>query len=113
PSDESPVNVLELEQAAGVRRVDRPAVENPDELGRVARAVSDEGAHEADGFLDLLERRDLPGPDRPDRLVGDHDLAEPVGSDPVESLTDLVAELPSHVPIFALLLGLADAEDRL
>ena len=36
----------------------------------------DERADERDRLLRLLGRRDLPGADRPDRLVGDHDVGE-------------------------------------
>ena len=77
------------------------------------RAVADQRAHEGDRLLRLLGRRDLPGADRPDRLVGDHDVAEPLGRRPcAEVLLHLVAELALGVAALALLLGLADAQDR-
>ena len=55
----------------------------------------------------------LPGADRPDRLVGDHHVGEPLVGHPLERLLDLVAQLALRLVALALLLGLAHAEDRL
>src|SRR6185503_20632372 len=53
-----------------------------------------------------------PGADRPDRLVGDRDHAELLVLELLEAGLDLVAELALGVAALALLLGLADAQDR-
>ncbi len=101
--------------ARAARRVvglDAAAVQHPRALRLLARAVGDQRADERDRLLGLLGGRDLAGPDRPDRLVRDHDLAEPLGLDPGQILLDLVAELALGVAGLALLLGLADAQDR-
>ena len=66
-----------------------------------------------DRLLRLLGRGDLAGADRPDRLVGDRDLGDLLGGQALEALLDLVAQLALGVAALALLLGLADAEDRL
>ena len=54
------------------------AVEHAHALGRLLRAVAHERADERDRLLRLLGRGDLPGADRPDRLVGDHHVGEPL-----------------------------------
>ncbi len=75
-------------------------------------AVADERADEADRLLGLLGRGDLAGADRPDRLVGDDHVGRALVGHPLEALLDLVAQLALGVAALALLLGLADAEDR-
>ena len=80
--------------------------------GLLAVAVGDQRADERDRLLGLLGGGHLAGPDRPDRLVGDHDVAEPLGVDARQVLLDLMAELALGVAALALLLGLADAQHR-
>ena len=55
----------------------------------------------------------LAGADRPDRLVGDHHLGQPLVRHLLERLLHLVAQLALGLAALALLLGLAHAEDRL
>ena len=59
-----------------------------------------------------LRGGDLARADRPDRLVGDDDLVQPLLRDLLEPLLDLVAQLALGVAALALVLGLADAQDR-
>ena len=80
--------------------------------GLLWRAIGDQRADEGRRLLCLLGLGDLAGADRPDRLVGDRDLAEPLGRHLGEALLDLVAQLALGVALLALGLGLADAEDR-
>src|SRR5205807_124471 len=75
-------------------------------------AVTDEGADERDRLLRLLRRGHAAGPDRPDRLVGDHDLGEPRGRHIGEIVLDLLAQLAIGLVAVALLLALADTQDR-
>ena len=106
------VDVGQRQQLGGVVGLDAAAVEDPRALGLLAGAVGDERPDERDRLLGLLGGRHPPGPDRPDRLVGDHHVAEPLGLDAGQVLLDLVAELALGVAALALVLGLADAQDR-
>ena len=111
-ADERAVDVRQRQQLGRVVGLQRAAVEDPHGLAGLLVAVLDERAHERDRVLRLLGRGDEPGADRPDRLVGDDDLGEPLDGDLLEPLLHLVAELALGVPALALLLGLAHAEDR-
>ena len=54
----------------------RAAVEDPNRVAGRLVALGDQRADEGDRLLGLLGGRVAPGADRPDRLVGDHDLGE-------------------------------------
>ena len=69
-------------------------------------------ANEGDRLLRLLGRRHLPAADRPDRLVGDHDVGEASVGHVLERLLNLIPESSLGLVGVALLLALADAEDR-
>ncbi len=75
-------------------------------------AVGDQRADEGRRVLCLLGFGDPAGADRPDRLVGDRDLDQPLSRHLGQALLDLVAQLALGVALIALGLGLADAEDR-
>src|SRR3954452_7060550 len=112
PADEPAVAVGQREQLVRVVGLHRAAVDDPHPLGRLLGAVADQRAAEAERILGLLGRRDLAGPDRPDRLVGDHDVAEALVGDLAQVLLDLVAQVSLGVARLALVLGLTHAEDR-
>ena len=112
PPTSAAVDVGQGEQLRRVVGLDAAAVEDPRALGLLAVAVGDQRADERDRVLGLLGRRRQPGADRPDRLVGDRDDAELLGLELLEAGLDLVAELALGVAALALLLGLADAQDR-
>jgi len=76
-------------------------------------AVGHEGAHEGDRLLGLLGRGHEPGADGPDRFVGDDHVTQARAVELLEPLLDLVAQLALGVAGLTLVLGLADAEDRL
>ena len=78
----------------------------------VAVAVADQRAHEGDRLLRLLGGRRAAGADRPDRLVGDHDERQQAVLDLGEVDLHLLAQLALRLAGVALLLGLADAQDR-
>ena len=79
----------------------------------LAVAVGHQRAHEGDRVLGLLGRGHQPGADGPDRLIGDDDVAQARAVELLEALLHLVAQLALGVAGLALVLGLADAEDRL
>src|SRR5438094_1659010 len=111
-ADQPAVAVGQREQLVRVVGLHRPAVEDPHALGGVLRPVPDERAAEPERVLRLLGRGHLPRPDRPDRLVRDDDVGEPVRRDLAQPLLDLVAQLALGVARLALVLGLTDTEDR-
>ena len=76
------------------------------------RAVADQRSDERDRVLGLVRGGEVARPDRPDRLVRDHNLAEAVGLYLREPLLHLVAKLALGLACLALLLGLAHAQDR-
>ena len=81
PPTRAPSTSGSAEQLGGVAGLDRAAVEDPHLVGgRAARAqhVADERAR----LLGLLGGRDAAGADRPDRLVGDHDLGDVASARP-------------------------------
>ena len=112
PADERPVDVGQRQQLLGVLGLERAAVEDPHGLAGLLVEALDERAHERDGLLGLLGGRAAAGADRPDRLVGDDDLGQALERDLLEPLLDLVAQLALGVAALALVLGLADAQDR-
>src|SRR4051794_5131637 len=72
-ADQGAVDVGLPEQLGGVVRLDRAAVEDPHLIGgsaALAQRVADEGAY----LLRLLGSCGAAGADRPDRLIGDHQL---------------------------------------
>ena len=73
---------------------------------RSAEPLADEAMH----LRDIGRRRRQPGADRPDRLVGDHQVVRrrAVRQRAVELRADHVERAPG----VALVLGLADADDR-
>src|ERR1700749_3597761 len=90
-ADQGAVDVGEGEELLRVPRLDRAAVEDPHRVGlRAAPAqhVADERAR----LLGLLGGRDLAGADRPDRLVGDHDLCDVLVADLGEVRLQLAGE---------------------
>ena len=98
-----------------LRRVvglDAAAVEHADRARPPPASGRHQRAHEGDRLLGDLGRGDLAGADRPDRLVGDHHVGEPLGRDLLEPLLHLVAQLALGLAALALLLGLAHAQDR-
>ena len=112
PPTSAPSHVGQRQQLGGVVGLHASAVEDAGAPRLVTRAVGHEGADEPAGILGLFGRGDLPGPDRPDRLVGDDHVAEAVLRHIVQTFLHLVAQLALGVAAIALLLGLADAEDR-
>ena len=113
PPTSAPSTSGSAEQLGGVVGLDRAAVEDPRALGLLAVAVGHQRAHEGDRVLGLLGRGHEPGADGPDRLVGDDDVAQARAVELLEALLHLVAQLALGVAGLALVLGLADAEDRL
>ena len=111
-ADERAVDVGQRQQLLGVLGLQRAAVEDPHRLAGVLVDALDERTHEGDRLLRLLRRRAAARADRPDRLVGHDDLGQPLDRDLLEPLLDLVAQLALGVAALALLLGLADAQDR-
>ena len=100
-ADERAVDVRLGGELGGVVGLDRAAVEHrhvEDRLDERVRLLRD------------LGRRGLAGADRPDRLVGDHEVVG-VG-DTVGDRADLAAQHALGLPRLALRLGLADAGDH-
>ena len=112
-ADQRAVDVGQREQLGGVVGLQRAAVEDPHAPCPAALSKPWTSARtKRDRVLRLLGRGRQAGADRPDRLVGDDDLGQPLDRHLLERLLDLVAELALGVAALALLLGLADAEDR-
>mmetsp|Transcript_78697 Transcript_78697/g.190622 ORF Transcript_78697/g.190622 Transcript_78697/m.190622 type:complete len:336 (-) Transcript_78697:125-1132(-) len=109
-ADEEPVDVLLLGQLFAVARVDAAAVLNPhlrrDVLGHRGRH---ERADPRVRLLRLLRRRDLPGADRPHRLVRDDDLLPIARGELVHDRLELPAADVLRRAALALLERLADA----
>src|ERR1700691_374747 len=100
------------EQLGGVLRLDRTAIQDPYALRRPLVAIADERPHECDRLLGLLGARHSASTDRPDRLICDRDLRQPLVRDSRKSVPHLLAQLALRVVVIALLLGLAHAQDR-
>ncbi len=111
-ADESAVDVIQRQQLGGVLRLHRPAVEDPHPLRRRSVAIADQRPDEADRFLRLIGRRRAAGADRPDRLIGDHDLRQPLVGNAREVLLHLLAQLAIGLVVVALGLRLANTQDR-
>src|SRR6185436_15320833 len=111
-ADQRSVDVGLGHQLRRIVGLHRAAVEDANRVSRAAaysKGVADEGA----GFLSLLWGRRTPGADRPDRLVGDHDLRDCAPIDIGKVSLELALEDCLGLAGVACLLALADAEDRL
>ena len=73
-ADQRAVDVGDRHQFGGVRWLDRAAIEDAD-LGPLALEAIGQGiADKPVNLLDIGGRRGQPGTDRPDRLIGDHQI---------------------------------------
>src|SRR3954468_1528325 len=113
PAHECTVDVGLTEQLARVLVVDAAAVLDTDLVRELAVLVAHKCADERARVLRDLWRGDLAGPDRPDRLVGDHHPRDCLGVYVLERFLDLVAKTPLRLAVLALVLELADTQDRL
>src|SRR5690349_6455249 len=109
-ADQRAVDVGYRHQLLRVRRLDRSAVQDPHPAAFRAEPLAQRFADEAVHLLDILRRPRQPGADRPGRLIGHHQIRR---SGPVRQRTrELRAAHIERLPGVALLLGLADADDR-
>ncbi len=74
-ADQRAVHVAAGKRFGGVLRLDRAAIENADAAAEVAVALDQGGADRAVHILDVVGRGDVARADRPDRLIGDDQLA--------------------------------------
>src|SRR5580692_3900668 len=77
-ADKSTVDIFDSQQLSGVRRLDRPAVENAHIVPRLAEAHIQTSANEVVNVADIAWRRRLSAADRPYRLIGDDDIGRRV-----------------------------------
>src|SRR6478672_1773332 len=92
PTHQRTVDVLLRDQLGRVVGLDGAAIENPDRHRRARGACPDQAPDQGDRLLRLVWRRRAAGADRPDRLVGDHDVAEAV----VGHVREVGADLPGQ-----------------
>src|SRR6478752_5756705 len=111
--DEASVDVRLLHDPADVRGLDRPAVEDPQAVGRtVAVHLADALADRRADLLRVVRGRHLARADGPDGLVGDHEARDLLGGEPVERAVEL-REREGHVLAgLAYVETLPDAHDR-
>ena len=93
-------------------RFHRAAVLDPDVRVRRTEPVAQPLADHRVDFLGEFGRGGLAGADRPDRLVGDHDVRRAVHRHEREALLDLRADDRKRLAGLALLVGFAAADDR-
>src|SRR5262245_2982140 len=99
-------------QLVDVLGLHRPAVLDPDPVPRSAEPRAHALAHERVHLLGGLRRRGPAGADRPDRLVGDHELGRARLGHQREAARELAGHDVDRAAGLALLERLADAHDR-
>ena len=109
-ADQRAVDVGDRHQFRRVGGLHRAAVENPDLATFRLESAGENTADKAMNLLDISRRRRQPGADRPDRLIGHHQIGRR------RAVRQRTRELPAadiqRLAGIALLLGLADADDR-
>src|SRR5215468_12376472 len=112
-ADQGAVDVRLGDDAVGVGRLDRPAVEDADAVGEPTGVqLREPGPDLAAHLLRVLRRGDLAGADRPHRLVGDHDVSGLLGRDPGQVGVELGHAVRDVLPGLPHGQSLAHAQDR-
>src|SRR3954468_15265359 len=113
PTDQTAVDVELRHDPGNVRGLDRPAVEDPHGVGRrlpprLRHVLPDRRTD----LVGVLRRRHLAGPDRPHRLVGDHECGDLLRGQPRERPLDLFPCVLDVALVLADVKPLPDAHDR-
>src|ERR1700728_376632 len=111
-ADKSTVDIFDSQQLSGVRRLDRPAVQNAHIVPRLADAHVQTSANEVVNVADIAWRRRLSAADRPYRLIGDDDIGRRVRIGFRQGSVKLTADDVAGLTRIALFPRLADANPR-
>src|SRR5690606_5066451 len=113
PADEGAVDVGLRHDAGDVPRLHRSSVQDTDDLRHlVSVALGEPGPDGPAHLLSVLRRGDLPGADRPDRLVRHHDRLRLLGRDPGQRAVELLERVLDVAALLADRQAVAHAQDR-
>jgi len=108
-SDQRTVDVGDPHQFGRIRGFYGATIENPDFGPLIPEAVGQNTPDKPMNLLDILRSRCEPGADRPDRLIGHHQIGR--GRAVRQRAFELGAAEIQRLPGIALRSGLADADD--
>jgi hypothetical protein len=108
-ADQGAIDVGDRHQLGGVRGLDGTAIQDADPSALGAEPAAQRFPYRGMDLLDIPGRRGEPGSDRPDRLIGHHQV---VGARSIrQRMGKLVATNLKRLTGVALPLGLPDADD--